>query len=124
MESNKYVELQEKYKQYLQSCLDLSPLNGWYELIDELLRLIDNHLIHDPKLKEIFRIIQVKSKFGGVRIYVDNSDEYIDGIIDMAESMSFHICEGCGNKGSGININGWYTTCCKDCESRYRKGER
>lgn len=75
---------------------------------------------------------QVKEKFGGLRFYyhfesnpdaVDVDQEYtkeickeIQGAVDFAESLSFKICEECGNPGK-VRGGGWVRTlCATDCE--------
>ena len=60
---------------------------------------------------------QVKEKFGGLRFYVDNHSEYVNGILAMAESMSTRICQDCGNPGRAAK-GGWIRTLCKACEEK------
>lgn len=64
-------------------------------------------------------IQQVKEKFGMLRIYTSQLDIYMDGLIDMAEEVSGHICEECGNKGILYTINWHKTLCEKHADERY-----
>lgn len=57
---------------------------------------------------------QVKQKFGTLRLYCDNTNDYSNGIIDMAEEMSAFVCEKCGNKGKERG-GGWIVTLCENC---------
>lgn len=57
--------------------------------------------------------VQVKEKFGSLRFYVDGGDKYTDGIISMAEAMSYVICEICGSPGKTYG-GGWMRTLCKE----------
>lgn len=57
--------------------------------------------------------IQVKEKFGGLRFYFSGGDDYIDGIVDMAESMSYRTCEKCGAPGTATE-GGWIQTLCEE----------
>jgi hypothetical protein len=89
--------------------------DGWYDLINFLCAHIQNHIVYGrggdaPQVV----VMQVKEKFGELRFYVDGGDEYIIGLITMAESMSRRICEICGNKGKNRN-DGWITTRCDSC---------
>lgn len=59
-------------------------------------------------------ICQIKSKFATLRLYADNCTPYANGVIAMAESMSVHICETCGDAGS-IKGKGWVYTLCNRC---------
>jgi len=55
---------------------------------------------------------QVKEKYGTLRFYYDGGDLYIDGLANMAESMSAVTCEVCGNPGKLVG-GGWVRTLCK-----------
>lgn len=61
------------------------------------------------------RAMQVKEKFGGLRFYVHGGSDYIFGLVDMAEMMSYKICEKCGNPGSLNRRGGWYKSVCTKC---------
>ena len=56
-------------------------------------------------------ITQIKEKFGGLRFYYDGGDEYIAGAVHLAESMSYKICEQCGEKGDLRGVQWLYTAC-------------
>ena len=58
-------------------------------------------------------IIQVKEKFGTLRFYYRGGDEYVRGVVDMAENMSSITCEACGNPGECID-GGWIRTLCEE----------
>lgn len=55
---------------------------------------------------------QIKEKYGGLRIYYSGGDEYVQGVVSMAEEMSYKICEVCGNPGKP-NKGGWISTLCE-----------
>ena len=64
----------------------------------------------DPAIKTV--AIQIKEKFGGLRLYYEGSDPYIDGLIAMAEATSFKTCEQCGKEGKRRTKGGYiYTSC-------------
>jgi len=56
---------------------------------------------------------QVKEKFGTLRFYYSGGDDYIRGLVSMAESMSGVTCEECGNPGTQTP-GGWIKTVCKE----------
>jgi hypothetical protein len=92
---SKYPEQFSNY-QYIE-CDD-----GWYDLLDKLCSSIQSHLDHRKKTEEplsYFSWSQIKEKFGGLRAYSYGADSYINGLIAMAESMSYSICEISGEKG-------------------------
>lgn len=95
--------------------------DGWFNLIDTLCSIIQNHVDwktknSSPEDSEDLQPVadQVKSKFGGLRFYVSGGDDTISGMIIMAESLSFKICEECGNVGSKKG-RGWIFTMCDNC---------
>jgi hypothetical protein len=65
---------------------------------------------------------QVKEKFGTLRFYYTGGDDYISGMVSLAESMSGVTCEGCGNVGERSG-EGWIRTICASCDEK-RKEER
>jgi hypothetical protein len=72
--------------------------------------------IEDP-LREIpepvpqVTLDQVKEKFGTLRFYYTGGDDYISGLVSMAESMSGVTCEECGKPGTQTS-GGWIKTVC------------
>jgi hypothetical protein len=89
------------------------PTDGTYESVEEA--------IEEEKFRDIPDTIpqvtldQVKEKFGTLRFYYTGGDEYIHGMVTMAESMSGVICEECGNPGERKG-GGWVRTICDPCE--------
>lgn len=55
--------------------------------------------------------VQVKEKFGTLRFYTNATDDYVHGLIAMAESMSARTCEECGVPGKTY-YDGWHVTLC------------
>ena len=121
------------------------PGDGWFFLIEGLCgsiqRHIDNHnewveeygkelwekekrgelnddiSISEPKLIPQVVATQVKEKFGGLRFYYGGGDEQIEGMVSLAESLSYRICEECGVMTELVNPNagGWIQTTCPMC---------
>jgi hypothetical protein len=60
-------------------------------------------------------IDQIKEKFGGLRFYYHGGDDEISGMVWLAESLSYKICEKCGTTLNVGQTNGWIYTCCWDC---------
>ena len=119
-------------------CWGIACGDGWYDLIDELCGEIQNRVDNVnrqtkykiknspttlvPTKAEIFvcEATQVKEKFGSLRFYTYGGDDYIDGLISMAESISSRVCTECGNKVEKINEmkRGWIYTLCNDCKDK------
>lgn len=66
-------------------------------------------------------LIQVKEKFGTLRFYIHGGDEYINGMISLAENMSYHTCEKCGTTENIGRTKGWISVLCEDCAKRLNK---
>ncbi len=88
---------------------------GWLPLVEELNRKIT---AIDPD----YKIYQIKEKFGGLRYYIQLSDQLSEQQYDSAyelirttEDQSFTICEDCGNPGKRMTQRGWMFTLCNNC---------
>jgi hypothetical protein len=105
-------------------CFGFEHDDGWFDIIDTLCHTIQHHLdwkrgsdkfkgMPDEEWDECHQTVavQVKEKWGGLRFYVSNSDDYIDGAISLAESLSLRTCEQCGAPGRPRG-GGWVRTLC------------
>jgi hypothetical protein len=100
---------------------------GWASLIDEAYDIIDafNKKVHS------IDVLQVKEKFGTLRIYVRNrvkvtehsvtnmiEPELFEDIwvrIHEIEIRSAKTCEGCGDSSTIRDVRGWYKSLCDAC---------
>jgi len=85
--------------------------DGWYFIIDNLCRCIQNHVEWKRRTNPDFYVkaVQVKEKFGTLRFYIDGGDEEVFGMIKMAECMSRNVCEITGDIGSSTIPPMWAT---------------
>ena len=106
-------ELIEKHKDILdlRGGYGMNCWEGWYGVIDDMLATISNS-VRVRKTGNI-KVVQIKEKFGMLRVYTDPYDVYTQGIIDMAETVSKHTCERCGKPGELWSV-GWSKTLCLD----------
>jgi len=91
--------------------------DGWLPLLKELFDKIQKLVDNDPQCNAL-EVVQVKEKFGELRVYLNYSYEKIDNLIDEYTRKSKTICEWCGEKGKLRNDNGWYTTLCNKCHEK------
>lgn len=112
------TELEERFKGYI------DPEERMRETLEQGLREVR------PVIPQVVAV-QVKEKFGTLRFYVEGGDEYIRGLISMAESMSGVTCEKCGDsaqtnwpKGKNGGIGGWVHTFCERHEAEYQENMR
>lgn len=88
---------------------------GWHRLVERVFLELATH----PALK----IVQVKEKFAGLRIYSESIMGYegeledeMDAFyhfLDMIELESKETCEDCGKPGK-VGGTGWLRTLCED----------
>jgi len=95
--------------------------NGWLGILEELFSKIDEVVKRD-KIKD-FQVIQVKEKFGDLRVYVYGGNEEIAKLISDAEEQSIKTCEKCGFSGELQKIGRWYTTLCDKCKKKKLEGK-
>lgn len=96
-------------------CWGFEHSDGWYYLLDTAMELVQSHIDSmERRGLEIPQVVfeQVKEKFGFLNIYHRGGDEYTDGVLRMAEEMSRHTCEECGNIGYPTTT-GWIRTLCE-----------
>lgn len=58
-------------------------------------------------------ILQVKEKFGGLRLYCQGPDE-VHEIANTAEFKCMGVCENCGAPGKARDVD-WIKTLCDNC---------
>lgn len=115
-------------------CWGFEHDDGWYNIIDRLCANIQHHIdwshkshawnldwneknpdkprdVREPVTQVVAQ--QVKEKFGTLRFYYDGGDDYVRGLVSMAESMTEVTCEKCGKPGK-MRGTGWIYTACDE----------
>jgi len=87
--------------------------DGWFDLLS---KLCDDIAVLNPP--DDFCFAQIKEKFGGLRVYIDNGTDAIYDILDEAEKKSYEICESCGTRDEVTSEGSWVKTLCATCRSR------
>ena len=96
--------------------------DGWYEIIYQLCERLEPLVAALNDGGAAFEVVQVKEKLGGLRFYVEGSNDAIDAAIDAASELSVQNCEVCGNPGSlGQDATGWWKTLCATCRKTEQK---
>jgi hypothetical protein len=93
--------------------LEIGP--GWEKILADNLPELSK-IVKDSKLDD-FRIIQVKEKFGGLRIYTNYSIKKIDDWVEKMEILCSESCEKCGAPAQ-LYADGWWRTLCDECEGK------
>ena len=111
--------------------------DGWFNIVNQLMGNIQHHLDWKERQRDVtirfnstaapedirpvpdaipqVTLDQVKEKLGSLRFYYTGGDEYISGMVTMAETMSGVTCEVCGNIGES-NGGPWLKVRCKEHE--------
>jgi hypothetical protein len=103
-------ELKAKYPTLLERVF-LAVGDGWLPLLDDLFGKI---IEADPEAK----VLQVKEKFGGLRVYTSSAVGVVSEAAMQAEGKSYTICQDCGAPGREQTIRGWINTLCDDCAAK------
>lgn len=122
-------KLNNKHRLIFENIFPADVGDGWYNILDMLFTGIASHLkqlkenyVYEVRLgasnvdmpDETIRIMQIKEKFGSLRIYCSTVDLYMSGLVNMAELMSMVTCEECGNPGELKTTNGWVKCLCNE----------
>ena len=87
---------------------------AWLSVEENLEKEKKKYLVESREVPEPFPqpvATQVKEKYGTLRFYLSHEDEYVSGVVAMAEYMSGVICETCGAPGKTWGT-GWVRTLC------------
>lgn len=89
--------------------------DGWYQLVYDLFTKIQEHC---NKTGEKVTILQVKEKFGGLRVYYNHeggeNDSKIFDLVMEAQNKSYSTCEMTGGLGFPHKRGIWIKTLCKE----------
>ena len=83
---------------------------GWYKILEKLVRRIKEI---DEKHDKQSKILQIKEKFGGLRVYLEAWNLDTIQAVREAEDESYKVCEKCGEEGHRFN-DGWILTLCEE----------
>lgn len=90
--------LRSRYPEILGSLADgIQCDDGWLVLLEALFDEITRHCMSVGI--PLPRARQVKEKTGSLRCYLSSKDDFIAGLVQMAEEISGRICEVCGEAG-------------------------
>lgn len=87
--------------------------DGWFNIIYCMCKSINDHIKNKKELVD-YEFTQIKEKFGTLRVYDAGSDDFIEGVIAMAENLSAFTCEVTGNPGKVCRSGNWYKTVSDD----------
>jgi hypothetical protein len=91
---------------------------GWMKLGCELL-----HEFHDLKTNKVlsptFAVLQMKEKFGGLRVYCSEEPLIVQKLIESFAEMASKTCQDCSyHPAKLLEHRGWMRTLCENCANR------
>jgi len=79
---------------------------GWYDILYDLCVELRN-------MKADLKMVQIKEKFGALRVYTDSKSLAVYDLIRAAEDRSRTICEVCGASGTSCSRADYIMVRCK-----------
>ena len=100
---------------FLPSYTELDAMEpGWRKAFGiQMCKDIRKQLIKEKKLFK-WRIVQLKEKFAGMRLYSNFASDELYDIIDKYTQISYRTCGVCGKPATKIS-KGWIYPYCDDC---------
>lgn len=95
--------------------------SGWFDILKNLLETIDSYQHLNLDKEQHVTITQVKEKYGYLSVYFRGGDDYISGMVWLAEHLSTKTCEVCGSTEKVSRTKGWIKTLCQNCASKQNK---
>lgn len=91
--------------------------DGWRDIVEKAVERMAAAV--RGRSREPLRIIQIKEKLGGLRIYYDSgrldAETFVavEEAVDLAEARAGCTCDICGRESQLYNKNGWLATRCE-----------
>lgn len=96
-------------------CFGIDCCVGWYDLIWKLCEDIERvELEMKVPSERRCQVVQLKSKYAGLRFYTNGHIVKVDELISAAEEKSYTTCEYCGALGIVRRDLSWITTLCDE----------
>ena len=121
-----YFDLMDRYSNLLKELYYIECNSGWKTVLDCLFLNLIRHEAHFTHLEDYvpLSIIQVKEKFGGLRVYMEGGSiddiriEAFTRLVEAAEKEAYTVCELCGSKQNVktiANAHRYVQTSCEKC---------
>ena len=97
--------------------------DGWLPLIEDAKTIIAKYNLYHPILEEKLEFVQIKEKWGELRLYLNQYIPEVEEKIHKLEEKSLDICEQCGTDKNVKTewTHGWIMTLCDNCRNEEMK---
>lgn len=108
------------FQNKIQVLIEDTPEGWWKAFGGDMLKDFYEAWTHlDDEQKEEFSFLQVKEKFGELRIYACPFTSEMNEICHKYESKSRFVCIDCGERATKVS-NGWISPYCDKCAEKYK----
>jgi len=91
---------------------------GWWDLVEVALRSLEAIAVTQRAAGEsVVVVLEMKEKYGSLRIDTSRVTPAITTIIERAEAQSLQTCSRCARHGHLRNRDAWMVTLCDLCAS-------
>jgi hypothetical protein len=120
---NKYPKIFQDYVGNPERCNWDIP-KSWIPIVDMLCASIQNYVDtvshYDKKQDkwvgvEQVTCFQMKEKYGSLCFYTNGNDEFVNGMIYLAEHLSHNTCQDCGSNEDLGTTSDWIAVLCRKC---------
>ena len=117
-------QFRSKYPKLFKNLRYLEISSGWYDLIHKVSTRIEQ-INQNYSDDDGIYAAQIKTKFGGLRYYISfenvvRSDvDQVNAFIAEAESLSYNICENCGDYVDP-KMTSRYASLCNKCSRKVK----
>jgi len=121
-EQIKYPWLKARHWETNKRISDTNALNnmpeGWKRAFGDILcEELDKAIREDGVLEE-FTILQLKEKYGELRIYCAPMTDKVAEVVRAFEIISRHVCINCGRPDTPMLMTTWEEPVCKECYAK------
>ncbi len=110
----KRENLDKLYKRYpviLERC-SINCGDGWFTILDVLLSELQSRADQEKDPQPV--AMQIKEKWGELRVYIKGATDSQGILIDFARESSLRICDVCAHPGDLLKNSGFFRVRCSE----------
>ena len=100
--------------------LDSMP-EGWRKAFGNMMMEELREVLVEENFLDGFRILEIKEKWGELRLYTNYHNDKIERIIKKYSTLSKNICIHCGRPDTRMTGGGWYSPICEECHEKQQQ---
>ena len=100
---------------------------GWRDITIQFCESVNKLLEQEPEAKKELTILELKEKFGGIRIYfgpIECSHRFYDELLSLTrifEMSSYATCTHCGKDADIVRLGHYTAVLCPTCHAELTK---